>query len=63
MLVRFMSVATPQALLEYGTVGSSSWWARAQGVGDRLLHWASSHPLEVVLAGIGLLVLYKFMRP
>lgn len=52
-----------QALLEYGAVGSSSWWGRLGSVRDNLLHWASTHPLELVLGVIGLLFLYKFLRP
>lgn len=56
-------VAGVQALLEYGALGSSSWWTRVAGVRDNLLHWASTHPLEVVLAAIGLLFMYKFLRP
>lgn len=58
-----LPMAVLQALLEYGAVGSSSWWSRLGSVRDNLLHWAATHPLELVLAVIGLLFLYKFLRP
>lgn len=63
MGTRLIPIAMVQALLEYGAVGSSSWWARVGSVRDNLWHWATTHPLEVVLAAIGMLVLYKFLRP
>lgn len=63
MSIRVVPIAALQSLLEYGTLANASWWARAGSAGDRLLHWISTHPLEVVLAGIGLLFLYKFLRP
>lgn len=63
MSVKLMGIALSQALLEYGTVASSSGWGRVGSVRDNLLHWATTHPLEVVLGSIGILVLYKFLRP
>ncbi len=64
MAIPVVPIAALQALLEYGTLANASWWARVGSTGDRLLHWVSTHPLEVVLAGIGLLFLYKlFLRP
>lgn len=63
MSLAWLPMAGVQALLEYGAVGSSSWWTSLGSVRDNLLHWAATHPLEVVLGVIGLLFLYKFLRP
>lgn len=63
MSVQLAGMALTQAMLEYGTIGSSTWWGRVGSVRDNLLQWATTHPLEVVFGSIGILLLYKFLRP
>lgn len=58
------TLASLQALVEYGTtVSSSPFWGKVQGFALDVMRFTSDHLLEVGVGVVAVILLWRWLRP